>query len=215
VGRALRLLTAIAIAAPLLVATGGRAVACSCAPLTARQTIHRADAIVAGHIVDQIEVDPVSTRSTLAVDGVYKGRVAAQVTLVGNLGSGGGSACAVLYPVGAVVDPLVLERHDDGTYEVSTCSLLSLAAVRARLGEARPPPAPSPASVAAAAPSIVQRGLSWPAVLGGVAVALLLMAWALRRAHRERAVRTADGVRELQAVARASAASQDRPEPSQ
>jgi hypothetical protein len=211
--RLVRLVIATAFTLPLVVATGGRAVACSCAPATAKQTIHRAGAIVAGHVVDQVEVDPVNTRSTLAVDGVYKGHVAAEVTLVANIGSGGGSTCAVLYPVGATVDPLVLIRHGDGTFEVSACALLALDEVRARLGKAEaPPPGPSPGggSLAAVPTSALEHGrLSVLAVLGGIAVAVALMAWALRRAHRERAVRAADGVSELQALARGSLAPDD------
>jgi hypothetical protein len=204
--RAIRLLIATAMVLPLLVATGGRAVACSCAPMTAARTIHRADAIVVGHVVNQVELDPITTKSTLMVSGVYKGDVPSQITLVTDFGSGGGGTCAVLYPLGATVDPMVLFRHDDGTFEVSACSLLALDAVRARLGQAKPPP-PGPSTggaIAGVPPSIVGPGLSWPAVFGGSAVALLLMAWALRRVPRERAVRTVDGVAQLQAKARAS-----------
>jgi hypothetical protein len=176
--------------------------------MTAAQTIHRADAIVAGRVVSQVETGPVSTRSTLAVRGVYRGEVPAQITVVANAGSGGGSSCAIMYPVGAEVDPLVLFDHHDGTYETSACALLTLDAVRTRLGAATPPP-PGPAptdggTLGAVAPSLVEPGLSWLAVLGGLAVSLLLMAWALRRAHRERAVRTTDGVAQLQALARSS-----------
>ena len=202
--RALRLLVATAIAMPLLIATGGRAVACSCAPMTAKQTIHRADAIVAGHVVDQMEIDPTTTRTTFAVDGVYRGDVPAVLTLVANIGSGGGSSCALLYPPGANVDPLVLDRQHDGTYQTSPCSLLSLHDVRALLGRAKPPPpgaSPSGGTIAATPGSLAGRHLSWPAVLGGVAAAVLLMTWALQRLHRERA-RTQDGVATLQAKAR-------------
>jgi hypothetical protein len=206
--RVARLVVAAAIALPLAAATGGRAVACSCAPSTARETIHRADAIVAGHVVNQVAADAMNTRTTVVVDGVYKGDVAAEITLVANIGSGGGSSCAVLYPVGATVDPLVLSRHDDGTYVIPACTFLTLDAVRARLGQAGPPPpVASPTgggSIAAAPPSVVDPRISWLAVLGGLAMALLLMSWALRRAHRERVVRAAEGVTQLQALARAS-----------
>jgi len=219
--RAGRLLVATAIALPLLVATGGRAIACSCAPMSAAQTIRRADAIVAGHVVSQVEMDPVRTRTTLAVRGVYTGHVPAEIILIANVGSGGGSSCAIMYPVGANVDPLVLFSRHDGTYEVSACALLTLDAVRARLGAAKPPPPgpapPGPAptdggTLGAVAPTLVERGLNWFAVLGGLAVAVLLMAWALRRAHRERAVRATDGVTELQLLARSSEDERDAPE---
>jgi hypothetical protein len=206
--RVARLAVAIAIVLPLFVATGGRAVACSCVPTTAKRTIHQADAIVAGHVVSQVEADAMNTRTTLVIDGVYKGDVAPEITLVANIGSGGGSSCAVLYPVGATVDPLVLSSHDDGTYVIPTCAFLTLDAVRARLGQAKPPPPrASPTtggSLAAAPPSVLDPRISWLAVLGGLVMALLLMAWALRRAHRERVVRAAAGVTQLQALARAS-----------
>lgn len=206
-GRVVRLVVAIAIAMPLAVATGGRAVACSCAPAPAKRIIQRADAIVAGHAVNQIAVDAMNTQTTLVVDGVYKGNVPAEITLVANIGSGGGSSCAILYPLGATVDPVVLARQDDGTYVVQPCAFLTLDAVRARLGRAKPPPpgaSPTDGTLAAAPPSVVDPRISWPAVVGGFAVAIALMAWALRRAHRERVRRTVEGVTRLQALARAS-----------
>jgi len=185
--RAFRLLLATAIAMPLLVATGGRALACSCAPQTPRQTIGQADAIVAGRVTGQVARDAMTTDSTLAVDGVYKGTVPAEITLVAELGTAGGSSCAVLYPVGSEVDPLVLSARGDGTYEVSPCALLDAAAVRARLGAAVPP-TPASSSAGASPPTAnvpADRGLSWPAVLGGIVLAIALMAWAVRRSANE------------------------------
>jgi hypothetical protein len=148
----------------------------------------------------------------LAVDGVYKGDVGAEITLVANVGSGGADSCSVLYPVGSTVDPVLLARDAGGTYEVQTCALLTMNSVRARLGRAKAPPpgATSSAPPFAAAPaSVVDPGISWPAVAGGFAVALVLMAWALRRAHRERVVRVPDGVSRLQALARDSVVGDD------
>jgi hypothetical protein len=185
--RALRFLLATAIALPLLVATGGRAIACSCAPQSPHQTIRQADAIVAGHVTEQVQRDPTTTNTTVAVDGVYRGSVPAEITLVASLGNSGGSSCAVLYPLGSEVDPLVLHAVGDGTYEVSVCSLLDAAAVHARLGDAAPP-APLASSVATPPPAATvpaDRGISWPAVLGGLALAIVLIVWALRRAARE------------------------------
>ena len=185
--RALRLLLATAIALPLFVATGGRAIACSCAPQSPHRTIRQADAIVAGHVTGQVQLDPTTTNTTVAVDGVYAGTVPAEITLVANLGDSGGSTCAVLYPMGSEVDPLVLHAVGDGTYQVSVCSLLDAAAVQARLGDAAPPP-PLVSSIATPPPDATvpaDRGLSWPAVLGGIALAIVLIAWALRRAARE------------------------------
>jgi hypothetical protein len=211
-GRTVRLVVAVAMAVPLLVATGERAVACSCAPRTAEQTIHAADAIVAGHVVGQLETSPLSTETTVAVDGVYKGDVPAELTLLADLGSGGGSTCAVLYPVGSTVDPLVLRRlQAEGVYTVDACALLSLQAVRDALGRAGPaPPMPSATEpVVGTTSTAVARGLSWAAVLGGIAVALVLMAWALRRADRSGSVPAVAGVDELQEIARRSVVGDD------
>jgi hypothetical protein len=206
-GRALRLVVAVAVAMPLAIATMGRAVACSCAPRTAKQTIHAADAIVVGHVVGQMEKSPLLTETTVAVDGVYKGDVPAEVTVLADLGSGGGSTCAVLYPVGSTVDPLVLRRvNTEGVYAVDTCALLSLDQVRRTLGRPGPaPPAASPTEpVVGATSTLVATGISWAAVLGGIALALVLMTWALRRADRSRTVAAVTGVDELQAIARRS-----------
>ena len=195
--RALRLLLATAMALPLLVATGGRAIACSCAPQSPRETIRQADAIVAGHVTGQAQRDPTTTNTTVAVDGVYAGAVPAEITLVANLGDSGGSSCAVLYPMGSEVDPLVLQAVGDGTYEVSVCSLLDAAAVRSRLGDAAPPPPASSGETPPPDATVpVNRGLSWPAVLGGVALAIVLIAWALRRSAREQRADRAAAVNE-------------------
>jgi hypothetical protein len=211
-GRVLRLVVAVAVALPFTVATGDRAVACSCAPRTAKQTIHSADAIVAGHVVGQIETSPLLTETTVAVDGVYKGDVPAELTVLADLGSGGGTTCAVLYPVGSTVDPLVLRRvNAEGVYAVDTCALLSLDQVRRALGHPGPaPPMPSPTEpIVGTASTLVASGISWAAVLGGIALALVLMAWALRRADRSRTVPTVAGVDELQEIARRSVVGND------
>ena len=191
--RLLRSLIALAIAAPALVSMAGPAVACSCAPQSVKKVLADADAVVAGHVVGEQPIDPMSTHSLLAVDGVYKGKVEATVTLNANIGYGGGSSCAVLYPVGSKVDPLVLQRLDDGTYQASTCAFLSRAEVVKVLGTARPPPhaSASPSAAAAAPPSAaVRRGLSWAAVLGGLLLAVgaivLLRRWSARRRERHR-----------------------------
>ena len=135
--RLLRVLIAVAIAAPLLVSTGGPAVACSCVSSSPKELVKEAGAIVAGHVVGEQPLDPMYTQSTVAVDGVYKGRVAATIALVANIGSGGGSSCAVLYPVGSKVDPLVLSRSNDGTYAIQPCALLSLPQVPRGPGRAQ------------------------------------------------------------------------------
>ncbi len=189
--RLLRPLIALAIAAPAVVSMAGPAVACSCAPQSVKKVLANADAVVAGHVVGEQPIDSVTTHSLLAVDGVYKGKVDATITLHANIGYGGGSSCALLYPVGSKVDPLVLQRLDDGTYQISTCGFLSRAEVVKALGTARPPPrAPASPSAAAAAtpPPADRRGLSGAAVLGGLLLAIgaivLLRRWSGRRRER-------------------------------
>jgi hypothetical protein len=189
--RLLRPLIALAIAAPALVSMAGPAVACSCASQSVKKVLANADAVVAGHVVGEQPIDSMSTHSLLAVDGVYKGKVDATITLNASIGYGGGSTCAVLYPVGSKVDPLVLQRLDDGTYQVEVCALLSHAEVVRVLGTARPPPrasaSPSPAA-AATPPAADRRGLSPAAVLGGLLLAMgaivLLRRWSGRRRER-------------------------------
>ncbi len=192
-GCRIRVLIVLAIAAPLFVATGGRAIACSCAPSPADRVLRRADAVVAGHVIDEATVDAMTTRSTLAVDGVYRGRVPATITLEADVGPGGGSTCAVLYPVGASVDPLVLERLADGAYRVDVCALLSADEIRSELGAPRAPPpgaagpglssGPSPARPPIASAPATGHGLSWPAIAGGLALALVAMIVVVRRAR--------------------------------
>jgi hypothetical protein len=190
--RLLRPLIALAIAAPAFVSMAGPAVACSCAPQSVKKVLANADAVVAGHVVGEQPIDAVTTHSLLAVDGVYKGKVEATITLNANIGFGGGSSCAVLYPVGSKVDPLVLQRLDDSTYQVAVCDFLSRPEVVKALGAARAPPHASASPSAAAAPAVsspaVRRGLSWAAVVGGLLLAVgaigLLRRWSGRRRER-------------------------------
>ncbi len=191
--RLLRPLIALALAAPALVSMAGPAAACSCAPQSVKKVLANADAVVAGHVVGEQPIDAVTTHSLLAVDGVYKGKVEATITLDANIGYGGGSSCAVLYPVGSKVDPVVLQLLDDGTYQVAVCDFLTRAEVVKALGVARPPPhasaSPSAAEPALSSPA-VRRGLSWAAVIGGLLLAVaavgLLRRWSGRRRERHR-----------------------------
>jgi hypothetical protein len=186
--RAVRVLLAAAIAVPLVASMPGRAVACDCAGGDAAKIVRHADAIVAGHVVSQSEIDPVDTRSDFVVDGVYRGQVAATITLSAALGPGGGSDCAVLYPVGATVDPLVLRAQPDGSYTVDTCSMVVAPEIASLVGDARPPP-PGPSPTAGGPPPVAAEpagsgGVSWPAVAGGAVLAVVLIAVALRRSAR-------------------------------
>src|SRR4029079_5840929 len=126
VGRVARLLIAAAVAVPLAGSAAGRAVACVCLPATAEQIVHGADAIIAGRIESEIPLDATRTRSIVRVEGVYLGTVPATIFVDSALGSGGGSDCAVLYPVGSEVDPMVLQKLPGGSYAIQTCALRSV-----------------------------------------------------------------------------------------
>jgi len=196
VGRIARLLIAAAVAVPLVGSAAGRAVACVCLPATAQQIVHGADAIVVGRIQSEIPLGATRTRSIVKVQGVYRGTVPATIFVDAALGSGGGSDCAVLYPVGSEVDPMVLQKLPGGSYTIEPCVLGSMPHVRALLGDARPPPlaglSPSVSSSGLPAPvatSTSISGMSWAAVGIGLLLAVGLIAGAVRWSGR-RAVET-------------------------
>jgi hypothetical protein len=196
VGRVARLLIAAAVAVPLVGSAAGRAVACVCLPATAQQIVHGADAIVAGRIQSEIPLGATRTRSIVKVQGVYRGTVPATIFVDAALGSGGGSDCAVLYPVGSEVDPMVLQKLPGGSYTIEPCVLGSMPHVRALLGDARPPPlaGPSPSVSSSGVPAPVATstsisGMSWAAVGIGLLLAVGLIAGAVRWSGR-RAVET-------------------------
>jgi len=196
VGRIARLLIAAAVAVPLVGSAAGRAVACVCLPATAQQIVHGADAIVAGRIQSEIPLGATRTRSIVRVQGVYRGTVPATIFVDAALGSGGGSDCAVLYPVGSEVDPMVLQKLPGGSYTIEPCVLGSMPHVRALLGDARPPPlaGPSPSVSSSGVPAPVATstsisGMSWAAVGIGLLLAVGLIAGAVRWSGR-RAVET-------------------------
>jgi len=194
VGRIARLLIAAAVAVPLVGSAAGRAVACVCLPADAKQIVHGADAIIAGRIDSEMPLDATRTRSIVTVEGVYRGSVPATLFVDAALGTGGGSDCAVLYPVGARVDPMVLVKLPGGSYTIEPCVLGSMPHVRALLGAARPPPpgglppvasgSSIPAPVATAAPT---SRMSWGAVGLGVVLAVILIAAAVRSSARRAA----------------------------
>jgi len=167
-----------------------------CLPATAQQIVHGADAIVAGRIQSEIPLGATRTRSIVRVQGVYRGTVPATIFVDAALGSGGGSDCAVLYPVGSEVDPMVLQKLPGGSYTIEPCVLGSMPHVRALLGDARPPPlaGPSPSVSSSGVPAPVATstsisGMSWAAVGIGLLLAVGLIAGAVRWSGR-RAVET-------------------------
>jgi hypothetical protein len=202
VGRIARLLIAAAVAVPLAGSAAGPAAACACLPVEPAQIVHRADAIISGRIENEISLDATHTRSIVRVEGVYRGAVPAEIFVDTDLGTGGGSSCAVLYPVGSVVDPMVLEKLANGSYTIEQCVIGSMPHVRALLGAARPPPPPlSPSESAVPIPVAASTpipGMSWGAVGLGLLVAVALIAAAVRWSGR-RAVETASPFDELPA----------------
>jgi hypothetical protein len=190
-----RVVLVAAVGLPLLAAAPAGAAACGCAKPDARQIARGADAIVSGSVAQVITIDPTHSLAELVVDGVYRGKVGPAVTLTFDIGPGGGTGCAIFYPEGTRVDPAVLTRQGDGTYAVEACALAVLPEIRSIIGEPRAPPGgsvpvltPPPAS---AVPSPVADvsgsvGVSWPAVAGGLAIGVGLIAYAVRRSMRER-----------------------------
>ncbi len=200
-GRIARLLIAAAVAVPLAGSAAGPAAACACLPVEPAQIVHRADAIISGRIENEISLDATHTRSIVRVEGVYRGAVPAEIFVDTDLGTGGGSSCAVLYPVGSVVDPMVLEKLANGSYTIEQCVIGSMPHVRALLGAARPPPSLSPSESAVPIPVAASTpipGMSWGAVGLGLLVAVALIAAAVRWSGR-RAVETASPFDELPA----------------
>ena len=200
-GRIARLLIAAAVAVPLVGSAAGPAAACACLPIEPQQIVHRADAIISGLVDNEISLDATHTRSIVRVEGVYRGAVPAQIFVDTDLGTGGGSTCAILYPVGSVIDPMVLQKLANGSYTIEQCVIGSMPHVRALLGEARPPP-PAEASASAVpipvGASTPLPGMSWGAVGLGLVVAVVLIAAAVRWSGR-RAVETASPFDDLPA----------------
>ena len=149
VGRIARLLIAAAIAVPLMGSAAGAASTCACLPIGAKEIVHEADAIIAGRIENELTLDATHSRDIVKVQGVYRGNVPTSTIYVDtDLGPAGGQSCAVLYPVGSLVDPMVLQKLPTGSYVIDQCAIAVMPHLRALLGQARPPPlaglSPSP-----------------------------------------------------------------------
>lgn len=196
-GRIARLLIAAAVAVPFMGSAAGAAATCACLPSGAKDIVHQADAIVSGRIENEITLDATHTRSIVKVQGVYRGNVTSTIFVDSDVGTAGGKSCAVLYPIGSVVDPMVLQKLPTGSYTIEQCAIGSMPHLRALLGAARPPPlgAPPPGPSATAVPvpvatSTPMSGMSWEAVAAGLVLAVVLIAAFVRWSGR-RAVETA------------------------
>jgi hypothetical protein len=193
VGRIARLLIAAAISVPFLGSAAGAASTCACLPIGAKEIVHEADAVISGRIENEITLDATHSRDIVKVQGVYRGNVpTSEIYVDTDLGPAGGQTCAVLYPVGSEVDPMVLQKLPTGSYVIDQCAIGVMPHLRALLGEARPPPlaglSPSPGSAVPipVATSTPMSGMSWGAVALGLVLAVVLIAaffrWSGRRA---------------------------------
>ena len=192
-GRIARLLIAAAVAVPFMGSAAGAAATCACLPAGARDIVHQADAIIAGRVDNEITLDATHTRSIVTVQGVYRGNVPSTIYVDSDVGTAGGTSCAVLYAIGTVVDPMVLQKLPTGSYTIEQCTIGAMPQLRSLLGTARPPPVggplPSPDGTPLPIPvgtSTSISGISWQAVAVGLVLAVVLIAafvrWSGRRA---------------------------------
>ena len=196
-GRIARLLIAAAVAVPFMGSAAGAAATCACLPVGAKDIARQADAIISGRIDNEITLDATHTRSIVTVQGVYRGTVPSTIYVDSDVGTAGGKSCAVLYAIGTVVDPMVLQKLPTGSYTIEPCTIGAMPQLRALLGTARPPPvggpSPSPDGTAMPIPvgtSTPISGMSWQAVALGLVLAVVLIAAFVRWSGR-RAVETA------------------------
>jgi len=198
VGRFARLLIAAAIMVPLMGSSAGAASTCACLPVGAKEIVHGAAAIISGRIESEVTLDATHSRDIVKVQGIYRGNVPTSTIYVDtDLGPAGGQTCAVLYPVGSEVDPMVLQKLPTGSYVIDRCAIGVMPHLRALLGAARPPPlaalSPSPGGSTVLVPvatSAPMSGMSWGAVALGLVLAVVLIAAFFRWSGR-RAVETA------------------------
>ena len=181
---AARLAVVVLLAAPAVFGTATPCSACSCVPRTPTELLRRADAAFVGTVVAEQQIEPTTTVQTFAVEGVFKGALAASVNVTEPIGSGGGSTCGVAYPRDTRV-AVVLYRQGDGQgggWTTDSCSLVSLAdleAVAPSPHQPRPGPSPSPSAVVPPPPPASSPGLGWQAVVLGLLVGVAGIALAL------------------------------------
>ena len=185
---AARLAVVVLIAGPAVFGTATPCSACSCVPRTPKELLRRADAAFVGRVVAEQQIEPTTTVQTFAVEGVFKGALAASVNVTEPIGSGGGSTCGIAYPRDTRV-AVVLYRQGDGQgdrqgdgWTTDSCSLVSLAdleAVAPSPHQPRPGPSPSPPAVVPPPPPESSPGLGWQAVVLGLLVGVAGIALAL------------------------------------
>jgi hypothetical protein len=177
---AARLAVVVLLAAPAVFGTANPCSACSCVARTPTELLRRADAAFVGTVVAEQQIEPTTTVQTFAVEGVFKGALAASVNVTEPIGSGGGSTCGVVYPRDTRV-AVVLYRQGDG-WTTDSCSLVSpadLEAVAPFPHKPRPGPSPSPSAVVPPPPPVSSPGLGWQAVVLGLLVGVAGIALAL------------------------------------
>lgn len=182
-------LVVLSLAVSALLVSARPCSACSCALQPPKALVRNADVAFIGTVTAQRSVDEITTIQSVVVDEVFRGSVPSRLDLVADLGPGGGSTCAVLFPIDAEVAVVAHER-DDGTYATDSCSLISVAELRS-VGGTPIEPLPSPASptpgtvpdtgpVAPAATS----GVPWQVVVLGALAGVAAIAVAIVLAGR-------------------------------
>lgn len=190
----LRVAVVCLLAAAGVLTVAPRCWACGCVFRSPAKVVGGADAVFVGEVTAETPVDPVTTIQTFEVRKVFKGAVLSRIDVVAQIGPGGGSSCAVLFPPGAPV-AVAVHRNDDGTWSSDACSVLTVAELEKVAGPGRAP-APAPPTPSATRTSPPPRdpsgAVSFPGwlvpLLGGAGGALLIALSLLvgrRRARRE------------------------------
>lgn len=138
----LRVAVVCLLAATGVLAAAPRCWACDCVFRSPAKVVAGADAVFIGQVTVETPVDPVTTIQTFEVRKVFKGDVTSRVDVVAQIGLGGGSSCAVLFPAGSPV-AVAVYRNDNGSWSSDACSVLTLAEMKKVAGPGR---APKPAS---------------------------------------------------------------------
>ena len=190
-----RVLTATLLATTVLVVgSAAPCAACSCAGSpTPGAVIEESDLVFVGEVVGDRLVG-LGTAQRFRVDQVFKGAMPPEVEIYTDIGPTMVNSCAVLFSPGEPV-AVALSRVGDGTYQTSTCALISIATLERIAGEGSPP---DPAATFPAIPAANEgqrtawRPAWWMIVGAGLllAVALIAIGTVRNRRRDDRAATT-------------------------
>ena len=196
--RRVRVLAVAALLAPtLLVSTAAPCRACTCVPRTPGAVLQDADLVFVGEVVGDRLVGQ-GTAQRFRVDRVVVGAMPPEVEIYTAIGPDMVDSCAVLFSPGEPV-AVALTLMDDGSYQTSSCALISVATVERILGEGSPP---DPAAVFPAIPAANEgqrpdwRPTWWMIVGAGLLLAVVLIVVATVRGRRRDAGATTEGLPE-------------------